>query len=88
MAMIMPASTNTTIAPWIQIHDGDTGQTLPVARRSLGGPRTEPARRPGAEPAPAHQSGVLARNRGGASCWRIAAVEAGSLASLNGPVVP
>jgi hypothetical protein len=31
--MIIPATTNTTIAAWIQIHDGDTGPTLPTGAR-------------------------------------------------------
>ena len=32
--MIIPARTNTTIAAWIQIHDGDTGPTLPTGARA------------------------------------------------------
>jgi hypothetical protein len=34
IAMIMPASTNTTIAPWIQSHDRDIGHTLAARPRA------------------------------------------------------
>jgi hypothetical protein len=85
--MIIPARTNTTIAAWIQIHDGDTGPTLPLARGhprgarpTLGALRPCAAQAPGVRP---HHSGVFARNRAGAINLRIAAVDAGSPRSRN-----
>ena len=83
--MIIPARTNTTIAAWIQIHDGDTAPPYPSPAPAHGSAQQTPARGSGRE-APGverHHSGVFARNRAGAISWRIAAVDAGSPSSRN-----